>query len=491
MSVAPQNSAQPPHKDPHEDPVEDTRDDLHEDPDENLDEDPDETPEEESDAETNDNPDDEAVDEDRPTFPARRGKVRLQRVLADAGVAARRVCEQMIEEGRVTVNGEMRTRLPIFVDPENDDIKVDNRSIPKPERHIYVMVHKPARVMVTTADEPGLDRTTILSLVDHPAKARLFPVGRLDFNTTGLVLLTNDGDLAHRLTHPRYEIAKTYLAMVKGTPDAGAIATLNKKLKKHDERKAREKFGRKARIEAIAEVAIRGQSRPQVRVVQADAEKSLVEITLVEARNGQIEDVLASLGSPVKKLARVAFGPLVMKGLAVGRWRELTRDELILLRRAAEGTGPKRASPPGAERTRSGPPPNRRPAAAPVRRSTRATDALRASQQARGDRPGAKFVPPVDRSDKPRDWTWRAAGGGRAKPGQKQRDLRRAGKLPPRIPKPKKAPTDDDSRPRFNPQKLSNDRPPTRRQKRPQNGPPQRPQPRAPQRGRNRRDSDE
>jgi len=135
-------------------------------------------------------------------------KVRLQRWMADAGVAARRVCEQLIEEGKVRVNGRVTKKLPVFVDPQEDRIEVSGRLIQPPARHVYIMLNKPERVLVAAADEPGLERTKVTDLVRHALAPRLFPVGRLEWDAQGLVLLTNDGAFAQRLTHPRYSVPK-------------------------------------------------------------------------------------------------------------------------------------------------------------------------------------------------------------------------------------------------------------------------------------------
>jgi 23S rRNA pseudouridine2605 synthase len=165
-----------------------------------------------------------------------RPRVRLQRVLADAGVAARRRCEQLIEEGRVEVNGEVRSSLPVFVDPTRDLITVDGKAIARqPSRGVrftYIVMHKPPRTLCTSADEPEIGRVTVLDLVDHPAKSRLFPVGRLGWNESGLVLLTNDGEMANRLSHPRYGVPKVYLAAVKGDVREGDLKNLTKEMYK-------------------------------------------------------------------------------------------------------------------------------------------------------------------------------------------------------------------------------------------------------------------
>ncbi len=253
-------------------------------------------------------------------------RVRLQRVLADAGIAARRVCERLIEEGHVKVNGEVVTRLPIFVDPDNDHIEVDGRGVRKPERRVYLMLNKPGGTLVTAADEPGLERPTVLNLVNHPAAPRLFPVGRLDLDTTGLVLLTNDGDLANRLTHPRYGVPKTYHVLVKGELQDEDIAAIGIKMRAVAQREA-----------VAAGLSPRSTPAPEVVILRREEGKTLLEITLKEAVNRQLREVLRVLGIPVKKLARVAIGPIRLRGLAVGHWRELTREELMDLRHISEG----------------------------------------------------------------------------------------------------------------------------------------------------------
>ncbi|MFZ4574005.1 MAG: pseudouridine synthase [Phycisphaerales bacterium] len=272
---------------------------------------------------------------------------RLQRVMADAGVAARRVCEQLIAEGHVSVNDRTVTKLPVFVDPVNDDIRVDGRRLPKPERLLYVMLNKPEQTLTVASDEPGMDRRTVLDLVDHPAAARLFPVGRLDYDTTGLVILTNDGELTHRLTHARYGVVKTYQVLVRGGVDEERLESISKRLRAERRREARLSASVAARREAF------GEGRQDVRVLKAEAGRTLLEVSLTEAKNKQIREVLAIVGCPVKKLTRVAIGPLVLSGLAPGTWRELTREEVHLLRDAASSRPGARKAPAQAPKNKS------------------------------------------------------------------------------------------------------------------------------------------
>ena len=242
-------------------------------------------------------------------------------MLADAGVASRRACEQLIADGRVRVNGRRVTTLPAWVDPADDRIEVDGDVIAAPERRVYIMLNKPSRTISTVRDEPEMDRRTVVSLVDHPAAPRLFPVGRLDFHTLGLILLTNDGEMANRITHPRYGLAKTYRAVVKGTLDDAAIEQLERGIYLA-ERKEGETRG-----------AVR-TARVQIDIVARDRDRTVLEITLKEGRNRQVRRMLAAAGCPVKKLERIALGPLTLKGVPRGAWRELTRQEVIALKRA-------------------------------------------------------------------------------------------------------------------------------------------------------------
>jgi 23S rRNA pseudouridine2605 synthase len=246
--------------------------------------------------------------------------------MADAGVAARRVCELMITEGKVRVNGEEVRRLPIFIDPEQDRVEVEGRTLRGPERTMYLMVNKPAGVLVTAADEPGMDRRTVLDLIDHPSASRLFPVGRLDWETTGLVLLTNDGEMANRLTHPRYGVVKTYEVGVRGIVDESAIGAVADKYELQARRED-EEMGRESK----------GEIKPSITLSHSSKDGSVLRVTLREARNRQLREVLRFLGMPVKWLHRIAIGPLELSGLAPGRWRELERDEIRMLRDAARG----------------------------------------------------------------------------------------------------------------------------------------------------------
>lgn len=302
--------------------------------------------------------------------------VRLQRVMVAAGVAARRVCEQMIEEGRVTVNGEVVRTLPVFVNPVEDRIVVNGRTLPKAEsrrldgggrnvlaqRLIYVMVFKPERVMGTTSDPGG--RRTVMEYVDHPAMrgedlggggsgatARLVPAGRLDFHTAGLVLLTNDGVLIHRLTHARFGVPKTYQAVIKGHLDDAFLNGLERGLNLKNARAGMEAAN--AAVEARGLPAPRRpgprsgrggagrRSSISITHVSREPGKTLVDLTLSETGERPLREMLIEAGCKVTRLTRTAIGPLTLRGVPLGGWRELERDEVRELRVAAglEGRG--------------------------------------------------------------------------------------------------------------------------------------------------------
>jgi 23S rRNA pseudouridine2605 synthase len=257
--------------------------------------------------------------------------VRLQRVLAAAGVGARRQCERLIEEGRVQVNGRKVTRLPVFIDPRKDRITVDGRPVTrKGTRLVYIMVNKPERVLTAAADEPGIERTTVMDLVDHPAKARLFPVGRLDYQTAGLVLLTNDGALANRLTHPRYEVPKTYSATVKGILDVVAVGRVQTAVQK-ELRKADRFAGRV--------VPATASQRIEIEIAGYEEERTLLRMTVRDGQSGNIARMLAAAGVHVRRLERTAIGPLELRAVRRGQWRELEKGEISVLRKAARQAG--------------------------------------------------------------------------------------------------------------------------------------------------------
>jgi len=246
-------------------------------------------------------------------------RVRIQRVLADAGVASRRACESLVEEGAVTVNGRVIQKLPCFVDPESDRIFCNGRRIEKPRRHHYIMLFKPRGFVCTSSDPEG--RKKAIDLVEHPSGVRLFSVGRLDIDSSGLLLLTDDGDLANRLTHPSFEVHKGYDVTVRGRLEEEAVEKLRRGLYLSDRR-------REGEATRTAESG--------VTVLRRDRDRTRLYVELREGRNRQIRRLMDRIGHPVKKLRRVALGPLKLKGLSVGDWRELTPGELGQIRRASQ-----------------------------------------------------------------------------------------------------------------------------------------------------------
>jgi 23S rRNA pseudouridine2605 synthase len=238
---------------------------------------------------------------------------RLQKVLAAAGVASRRASEELIAQGRVTVNGEV-AEIGRKVDPQHDVVEVDGERINVDPDRVYVLLNKPQGV-VTTADDPE-GRPTVLDLVNLPQ--RLFPVGRLDQDTEGLLLLTNDGELAHALTHPSYEVERTYVALVPGPVRRRAVAELQGGVELED-----------------------GPARARrVRVLEEERGKALVEIVMTEGRKREVRRMFAAVGLTVERLARVAYGGVELGELRQGKWRFLTQAEVGALHAAIRGRAP-------------------------------------------------------------------------------------------------------------------------------------------------------
>jgi len=231
------------------------------------------------------------------------GGVRLQKVLAAAGVGSRRSCEEMIGAGRVEVDGEVVRRFGARVDPKTQVIRVDGKRIPASEDLVYLALNKPAGVLSTMSDDRG--RRTIADLVaDHGE--RLFHVGRLDYETEGLILLTNDGELAHRLAHPRYGVLKTYLAEVRGPVQKDLARRLTTGVELDDGVVAADRF----------------------RVVEQAGQRVLVEITLHEGRKHVVRRMLAQSGHPVIRLVRTQVGPVSLGSLRPGSSRRLSVAEI-------------------------------------------------------------------------------------------------------------------------------------------------------------------
>jgi 23S rRNA pseudouridine2605 synthase len=231
------------------------------------------------------------------------GLIRLQKLLAQSGVASRRKCEELMLDGLVEVDGEVVTRLGTKVDPRTAVIKVDGERLPPLTDHVYLVLNKPTGVVSTMSDPQG--RRTVADLVqDRPE--RLFHVGRLDTDTSGLLLLTNDGDFAHRMAHPSYEVDKTYVAEVAGRVVRPTITRLLAGVTLDD-----------------GPVAVR-----RARVVTASGGRSIVELVIHEGRNRIVRRLLEEVGHPVRQLSRTRFGPVDLGTLPLGALRELTRTEL-------------------------------------------------------------------------------------------------------------------------------------------------------------------
>lgn len=243
---------------------------------------------------------------------------RLHKVLARAGVASRRGAEALIGAGRVTVNGAQVTRPGTTVDPSRDAIKVDGRRIDlAPPRAVWIALNKPRGCVTTLSDPEG--RPTVADLLPK-RRERLFPVGRLDFHSEGLLLFTNDGELARDLLHPGSHVAKTYLAKVRGTPNREALE----------------------RISVGLEIDRRRTLPARAAIVKAGA-NAWIEVTVVEGRKHQVRRMLEAVGHPVQRLRRVGIGPLRLGRLPVGAWRELRPEEVSALRSASRrGRGPGR-----------------------------------------------------------------------------------------------------------------------------------------------------
>jgi 23S rRNA pseudouridine2605 synthase len=238
--------------------------------------------------------------------------VRLQKAMADAGVASRRAAEDMIRGGRVTINGETVRAMGVKVDPDKDHIKVDGRHLKPPAPKAYVMLNKPKDVLTTLARSETDDRITIEPFL-RGVNRRVFPVGRLDYDTEGLLLLTNDGELGERLLHPRYHVPKTYLTKIKGALQEEEIRQLETGVRLQE-----------------------GVTLPAyVKKIRKVKENSWIELTIFEGRTHQVKRMLEAVGHPVIKLKRLRFGPLSLGSLPAGEYRFLTDPEIHRLREAA------------------------------------------------------------------------------------------------------------------------------------------------------------
>jgi len=228
--------------------------------------------------------------------------IRLQKFIADCGVASRRKAEELIKQGRVKVNGLVVTEMGIKVG-DNDSVEVDGRKIKPENKKVYIMLNKPAGYVTTAKDQFG--RPTVLELLKGVSE-RVYPVGRLDYETTGLLILTNDGDFTYKMTHPKHEIDKTYIATVEGIPTVEEIGRFEKGLKIEDY------------VTAPA----------KMKIISKKERTCVVEITIHEGRNRQVRKMCDAIGHPVLALKRVSVGKLSLGNLAEGDWRKLSQKEV-------------------------------------------------------------------------------------------------------------------------------------------------------------------
>jgi 23S rRNA pseudouridine2605 synthase len=246
-----------------------------------------------------------------PSTDAGAKRVRLNRFLAESGVGSRRDADELIAGARVTVNGTVVTDPGHGLDPDRDSVKVLGKRV-RPQRLVYILLNKPEGV-ITTVDDPER-RRTVLDLLPG-LKARIYPVGRLDANTSGVLLLTNDGDLAQRLTHPRYGFPRTYHAKVTDQPSPGDLHKLE------------------SGVNIPTAEGRRERTLPaRAKLVQKFERHAQIELTLTEGRQHQVKKMFAVIGHPVIKLARVKYGFLTTAGLPRGGWRYLTAEEVARLK---------------------------------------------------------------------------------------------------------------------------------------------------------------
>jgi 23S rRNA pseudouridine2605 synthase len=250
-------------------------------------------------------------------------KERIQKVLAAAGVSSRRHIEEMVSQGRISVNGKVVFALPVMIDPQRDRVRVDDEPVAlhsaSEEKRLYVLMNKPRGVYSTNVAQGEQTRAIDLLPPNFP---RVYPVGRLDADSKGLLLLTNDGDLTNRLTHPRFGVAKTYRAVVDGYVHGDTLDELKRGIWLADPHKGGFKTG-----------------RTQLSIVSRSRHKTILEITIREGRNRQVRRMLAKVGHKVRDLTRIRMGPLTLKGLSPGQSRPLhPREVQALLKLPMEST---------------------------------------------------------------------------------------------------------------------------------------------------------
>ena len=235
--------------------------------------------------------------------------MRINKYIALCGVASRRKAEELILAGKVKVNDNIVTELSYQVDEENDVVKVDDKIIKEENKLVYILLNKPEGYITTVKDQ--FARESVLDLATD-IKERVYPIGRLDYETSGLLILTNDGDLTYKLTHPKHEVDKTYMAIVKGVPNAQEIKNFEEGLYIEDYKTAPAK----------------------IKVVKINEEKnySICQIKIHEGRNRQVRKMCRTINHPVLRLRRAAMGKIVLKDLEVGQYRHLTKEEVAYLK---------------------------------------------------------------------------------------------------------------------------------------------------------------
>lgn len=229
--------------------------------------------------------------------------MRLQKYIAHCGIASRRKAEELIVNGKVKVNNQIILELGVKIDPDKDNVKVNDKSIRRERKKIYIMLNKPVGFVTTMKDEK--DRRIVTDLIED-VQERIYPVGRLDVDTTGLLILTNDGDLTYKLTHPRNEVIKRYIAIVEGVPNRWEL----------------EKFRQGLMIDG------RITSKASIEIVKRYEDESILDISIHEGRNRQVKKMCESINHPVKKLKRIGIGGLELGGLNLGNWRYLEDEEV-------------------------------------------------------------------------------------------------------------------------------------------------------------------
>ncbi len=239
---------------------------------------------------------------------------RLQKIMAEAGIASRRNCEEIIEQGQVQVNGEFISKLPAFADPEKDDIRVSGRKLKIPDK-VYYLVNKPKGYICTNRDPQK--RPKVVDLVD--TKERVYCVGRLDADSTGAIVLTNDNELTNKLTHPRYELAKTYQLRIRGNVDGDAIEKIKKGVWLSEGK----------------------TNRASVKVLRRTKAQTHIQIVIRQGLNRQLRRVFARLGYKVQQLHRTKIGNINIKGIPAGGYKILSKSQVQYLKNK---TGPKKRS---------------------------------------------------------------------------------------------------------------------------------------------------